>query len=452
MGRERGALAVIARESSGAKRGVRTPLCVVFWALVLSALGWAPLAASAPLDSEGAASPALPGLGPDGLPGRLGALQRLADRDFDGIADSLAERLQRLAPTDQVDVIVTFAARRTAADARAQIGPFTLKREFRIINGFAARMPGALVRRLASMPGIARIEEDFEVHAVLDIVTRDTGASDARADFAVTGFGTTGCVVDTGVDPNHEQLDSKTIGPADFADFINGRTNPYDDHWHGTHVAAIIAGDGTGTSASAQQFRGFAPDADIVAAKVLNSNGSGLASQIIAGIEWCASRADVDVINLSLGGGPTDGLDSISRAVNCATDPTWSTSCGQVNGHPKVVLVAAGNSGAAPSTVSTPGTAELAITVGAFADWSGSPGSGGQDDGLYLRSFSGRGPVKNGAGAVRYVKPDIAGPGSRVGSAYSASGPTGYAFASGTSMATPSIAGIVALMIEANDV
>jgi serine protease AprX len=431
-------------------RRIVAPLVLLAGALTLTLGAPVPAARAAPAIEQGAAAP----LG-GGAAGRLAERLRdrlgdLADRNHDRISDRLAARLGALAPNEQLDVIVTFNRRATGAEARAWAGPFTVKREFRLINGFAARMPARLVRRLANMPGVFRVEEDFEVHAVLDLVTEDTGANAARLDFGVTGLGTTGCIVDTGVMPNHEQLDSKNIGPADFADFVNFRTNPYDDHWHGTHVAAIVAGDGVGGSPNASRFQGFAPDADIVAAKVLNANGSGTASQIINGIEWCAARADVDFINLSLGGSPTDGLDSMSQAVNCAVDPDWSSNCGPVNGNKKVVLVAAGNSGSEPGTVGTPGTAELAITVGAFAEWSGIPGDGGQDDGLYRRPFSSVGPVTNGGGVVLYEKPDITGPGSWVGSAYAKNGPTGYAWASGTSMATPAVAGIVALMLEAN--
>ena len=383
---------------------------------------------------------------------RSGSLDRRGsfDRNHDRLSDYLAERLDRGGPGDLVDVIVTFRQPRSAATTRAEIGAFTVDREFTIVNGFSATMTAGQIRALAASSSVFRIDENFEVHAVLDAANADTGALDARADFGVDGSGVTICITDTGLDATHEQFDTNPVGPGEFFDAINGQAAPYDDHYHGTHVAGIAAGDGTGALPFGPQFGGFAPGAQLVVAKVLNSSGSGTAAQVIAGIEWCAGRPDVNIISMSLGGGPTDGQDVLSQAVNCASDPSWPGTCGAIGGTPKIVVVAAGNAGAEPSTVGTPGTAERAITVGSFAEWSASITANWHDDGVYLNPFSSRGPVLAGNGSVLYVKPDITGPGSRIAAAGANTGGTGYFVLSGTSMATPAISGIVALMIDAD--
>src|SRR4029450_8360925 len=114
----------------------------------------------------------------------------------------------------------------------------------------------------------------------------------------------------------------------------NAETTPHDAHGHGTHVASIAVGDGTG-GPQAATFGGVAPGASLSVAKVVNSLGSGTASQVIAGIDWCADRPNVSVISMSLGGSvASPGRDAISLSVNRAVAEKG-----------KVVVVAAGNSG-----------------------------------------------------------------------------------------------------------
>ncbi|MGH2590500.1 MAG: S8 family serine peptidase, partial [Actinomycetota bacterium] len=184
--------------------------------------------------------------------------------------------------------------------------------------------------------------------------------------------------------------------------------------------------------ADASTYGGVAPGALLSAAKVLNSAGSGSLSQVIAGIDWCAARASVRVISMSLGTSTaSDGQDAVSQSVNEAA------AAG------KVVVVAAGNSGDDPTTVGTPGAAEGAITVGAVAEHSAPVGAANHSDGIYLAYFSSRGPTLDGR-----TKPDIASPGVSITSA-DAGTVSGYVTFSGTSMATPFVSGTVALALQA---
>jgi serine protease AprX len=352
-----------------------------------------------------------------------------ADRDGDGLSDGLQAKLTDALPSSLVNVIVTFAGPGNVDSAHHAVGPFHVKRKFWIIPGFSANMTASQAIALAKTPGVFRVEEDFKVSATLNAANHDFGTEFARGEFGVTGSGIGICVVDTGVDPLHEQLDGGKV--VDFVDQVNGHTTAYDDHGHGTHVSSIAAGDGTGGT-NAEAFKGVAPGASIYAAKVLDASGSGSASDVIAGIEWCAAIADVNIISMSLAeNGSSDGNDSLSQAVDTA-----------VVDQGKIVVVAAGNGGAAPYTIGSPGASRDAITVGAVAEWSASPGSANHSDGVYLAPFSSRGPTYDNR-----IKPDIVAPGVSIAAAQAGS-VGGYVMYSGTSMATPFVSGTIALALQ----
>jgi serine protease AprX len=362
---------------------------------------------------------------------RAGAL---ADQDGDRLSDGFEPALDAASPSDRFGVIVTFVPGGGGArDAEAAVGDIDVSHEYHIIPGFAGEMSATQIRSLARNPNVHRIEEDITISAQLDASRADFGVERARTDFpAVTGAGVRVCVADTGVDPNHEQLNSKAIV---WNDSTPGPSaTPVDPQGHGTHVASILLGDGTG-GANAATFRGVAPGAALYAARVLDAGGSGEDSWIIEGIEWCVDQG-VDIMSMSIGTiEGSDGLDALSIAVNNAV------AAGVV------AVVAAGNSGDGPESVGSPGAASGAVTVGAVAEWSAPPnaGAGRHSDGVYLAAFSSRGPTVGGA----RVKPDVAAPGVTVTAAAAGTTAT-YTTMSGTSMATPFVAGTAALAIQAN--
>jgi len=359
-----------------------------------------------------------------------------ADRDHNKLFDSLEDEMNLVDENTRIPVIVMleedFKAKKNEIDQK--IGFFEAKYEYNtVFKGFAAELTKGQIIALQKMPFVKQVEYDMPVNAAMDTASTWFGVSKARTDFGVDGNmdgslttytknDAVVAVIDTGIDYTHVDLDGgKVIG---WKDFVKGQTVPYDDNGHGTHVSSIAAGSGDGNA----NYKGVAYGAALVGVKVLDRRGSGSMSTVDAGIEWVVQNKDVygiEVINLSLGTtGSSDGTDSTSVAVNNAV-------ANGIN-----VAVAAGNSGPARYTIGSPGAAANAITVGAMADVG--------EMGFDLASFSSRGPTADGR-----TKPDIAAPGYNITAA--AKGTTnGYITYSGTSMATPFTAGVIALMIDAN--
>jgi serine protease AprX len=407
-------------------------------------------ASAAPFTDGSGAPPAGP-QAPDGPP------PALADRDNNGISDDFQAKLATAQASDRFDVIVSFDGPGNAASARATVGAFELHHTFGVLNGFSATMTAGQAQGLANTPGVFRIEENFTVQAMLDGATDNYGVNDAwplLGGAAFAGLNVDICIVDTGANPLHDQLDGgKIVG---FFDAINGLPNAYDDHsispgfgGHGTHVASIAAGGG-GFS-GARYIQGVAPAANLYIAKGLSSAGSATDEQVIRAMEWCSEQAAVDIISMSLGTLlASDGKDSLSLVTNCIVDPAGSPNCvvnfpsGNVDtgdSDPKIVVIANGNSGPGELTVGAPAAAAKSIAVGALSNWEDTR-LGGQ----YLISFSSRGP---NLANPPVMKPDISAPGAYIFAADSLT-TNGYFSISGTSMATPFIAGVVALMLDAD--
>ncbi len=362
----------------------------------------------------------------------------MADRDGNKVFDNLEKRMEKSAMSDKIPVIIQVDTTRMNGKAskaiEKRVGKYSLKHEYtHALKGIAATMTRAQIQKLQNVPFIKQIEEDVEMKAFNGTANYWTGTEKARTDFGLDGDRDGNplsyskddivvAVIDTGIDAGHRDLDNgKVIG---WKDYVNGRTTPYDDQGHGTHVAGIAAGEGEANSTN----KGVAPGAALVGIKVLDANGSGSMSDITAGVDWAVANKStygIEVLNLSLGSsGSSDGTDSTSAAVNAAVDAGL------------VVAVAAGNSGPRTYTVGAPGAAEKALTVGAMAD----PG----ENGFFLADFSSRGYTADGR-----IKPDIAAPGYNI-TAPQANTSASYVTYSGTSMATPFTAGTVALMLDAN--
>jgi len=234
-----------------------------------------------------------------------------------------------------------------------------------------------------------------------------------------TGEGVTVAVIDTGIDASHPDLDGKVAAAKDFTE-----EGPGDGFGHGTHVASTIAGTG---AASDGRYTGVAPDASLVDAKVCTSDGWCEESAILAGMQWAAVEQKAKVANLSLGGQDTPEVDPLEQAVDTLTEQTGT-----------LFVIAAGNEGPGAQTVGSPASADAALAVGAV------------DKSDEIAEFSSRGPRIGDLA----IKPDVTAPGVDIVAAKAAGTEMGdpvgehYVTASGTSMATPHVAGAAALLAQ----
>jgi serine protease AprX len=351
----------------------------------------------------------------------------LADLDGDKLFESLERKLVKAPAHQPMSVIVRYKA--GAERAAAQLGGCVTCR----LDGgrtVVAQLTPTQVRRLAAEGAVASVEENFAVWPTRDTANASFGVTKVSADFGLTGDmdgdpnhyspqDLTIAVLDTGIDARHPDFaNGKVIA---WKDFVNDRTEPYDDEGHGTHVASIAAG------AVVNGVGGVAPGASLVGVKVLPAHGPGTGEDVLAGVEWCIenrARLGIDVINMSLSTDkPSDGRDALSEAVDRAVAAGI------------VVCVAAGNEGPGPRTIGSPSAARSIITVGNMVDL----GKGG----FVLNASSSRGPTLDGR-----VKPDLCGPGTQISAAQANS--DGYIRLTGTSMSCPFVAGVAALMLQAN--
>ncbi|MFD8235176.1 S8 family peptidase [Streptomyces sp. NPDC059696] len=325
----------------------------------------------------------------------------------------------------------TSAQRRSTQKALVADADATVRRELPSVAGAAITVPKAgaddMWQALTEEQSVARVWLDGRFKAPAD----EDGANAGELGGGVAQIGATAAwaagydgkgvkvaVLDTGIDTTHPDLASAVTAAKDFS----GTGSTDDKAGHGTHVAATVAGSG---AHSGGRYKGVAPGAKILNAKVLNDDGEGTDSSVITGLEWAAAQG-AKVANLSLGQVDTPGEDPVEAAVNALSKSTGM-----------LTVAAAGNEGPDAGTVGSPGAAESALTVG---------GVDGEDR---LAEFSSTGPTADSA-----LKPDLTAPGVDIVSAKAAHGhmgdpaADGYVSMSGTSMATPHAAGAAAIIAQ----
>ncbi len=295
------------------------------------------------------------------------------------------------------------------ASTKLQLTAPVIVREFsKVFSGVAVKVPRAMVNRIAALSYVKKVHLNTPVHASLEQSIHQIRADSVWKEFGTEGDSVIVGEIDTGIDYTDSALGGgfgpgyKVIGGYNF---IDSTGNPMDDNGHGTHVAGIIAANGAG-------LQGVAPHAKLMAFKVLDQNGEGTEDVVIAGIEM-AVEDHVDIANMSLGGSG-DPDDAASTAVDNAVQLGV------------VFCIAAGNSETFNS-IGSPGTARSAITVGAV------------DSNDVIASFSSRGPNTT----IYSIKPEIVAPGVDILSTYLNNSTISM---SGTSMATPHVTGVCALL------
>jgi hypothetical protein len=280
-------------------------------------------------------------------------------------------------------------------------------------NSIVVNADESIIQKLSGLEEVDEIYEDKRVKFFLDESVPLINADKVRAytdsnGLSITGKGIRVAVIDTGVDYTHDAL-GKGFGTGfkvvSGYDYVNYDGDPRDDNGHGTHVAGIIAANGSTVS-------GVAPEASIIALKVLDRYGSGYSSDVVSALEDSINMG-AHVANISLG--TMDDKALTEAALKAITQGM-------------LVCAAAGNEGPTPYTINSPGDGEAVLCVAA---------TNKSNDMWYASSV---GPTSAGL-----LKPDIAAPGESIYSTYRYNG---YRYMSGTSMATPHVTGAVALMLQ----
>ena len=333
---------------------------------------------------------------------------------------------------------------------------------WRVLEGMVVVDANAAeISALRQVAGIAAISRDALVAPLMTVSVKAIAADQARAASsgflgigaypAVTGKGVGVAVIDSGIASAHAALAGKVLASVSFA---TGDPSIADGFGHGTHIAGIIAGLPTAATLVTSQYQGgIAPGAHLINVKVLNKDGYGYTSDVIAGIQWTVANRgqySIKVVNLSLGH---------PQVEPCLTDPLClAVEKAAMAG--LVVVASAGNNGKDAngaevySSITTPGVSPSAITVGALNTW----GTVTPDDDT-ITTYSSRGPTRFEFG----LKPDVVAPGNKIVSleakgSYLASkyfdlhvagnNNNAYMKMSGTSMAAGMVSGGAALLLE----
>lgn len=340
-----------------------------------------------------------------------------------------------------------------------------------LVNAISFTCRPEVVRELETRDDIARIDLDekellIDPDSWADSRPASPGREitwnvlNVRADDAwnegITGQGVTVAVIDTGVNYNHNDLSDHVWNhpgyPYHGYDFVNGDNNPMDDHGHGTHCAGTVAGDGTSGSQT-----GIAPNATIMCLKVLDNSGNGQESGVWNSIQFAFDNG-ADVISMSLGWPHSSNPDRAS----------WRAAMDNIMTGGMVACVAAGNEGddqdqyPRPDNVRTPGDVpppwlhpdqtlaggtSAVVCVGASNNQDG-PGYFTSLGPVSWSGITGYNDYSLSGGNMGLIRPDIVAPGVGIKSLNYSSN-TGYVDGwNGTSMATPCVAGVVALMQE----
>jgi subtilisin family serine protease len=386
------------------------------------------------------------------------------------VAKDLSKQVKESSGSTRVTVIMRSTSTWGATlDTAVKNSGGTIKRKFTNFNFRTVELPASAVDNLANRTDISFVSLDKEVkpfgHVTVTSGT-DAARSAVSSSLNLDGSGIGIAIIDSGIDPNHQAFKdgagvSRIIVNQDFT----GENRTDDPYGHGTHVASIAAGN---ASIAQGAYLGIASNAKLINLRVLNAQGVGTVSGLLAALDWLYTNAaskNIRVVNMSIG----------MMAVESYMDDPVCLAVRRLVDSGIVVLAAAGNNGKNSSggklygQIHSPGNEPSAITVGAVNTF----GTDSRADDT-IATYSSRGPTRSywtdALGTKHYdnlIKPDISAPGNRI---IAAESPNNLLLTqnpsldagvspissrkmmtmSGTSMATPVAAGAVALLLQAN--
>ncbi len=293
--------------------------------------------------------------------------------------------------------------------------------EFPFLNAVAIKIKSGDLFKLSQFCFVEYVSSVQNASVFLNKARNDLDINDLHS-MGVVGSGVCVAVIDTGIYPHldfcmgHNRI-------VVFKDFVGGKSSPYDDNGHGTFVAGVLGGSGLVYNG---KFKGVAPGCDLVILKALDKNGETQGVTILQAMQWIVDNKDtynIKVVCMSFGSVPLSKNDPLIAGVKVL----WENGI--------IVVCAGGNDGPQPNTIKSPGACPSVITVGS-CDIIDSL------EDVKVASFSSRGP------AFDFVKPDILAPGLEIISTDNSE--KFYTQMTGTSVSTPFVAGMCALILGEN--
>lgn len=296
-----------------------------------------------------------------------------------------------------------------------------IKKELPLINAIVVCFNSLNLLKTANCSFVQYISSVASVTALMDVSKKILKVDDT----CLTGKDISIAIIDTGINPHVDFCFGKNR-IIEFCDFINSGNIPYDDNGHGTFITGVACGNGC---FSRFKYAGVAPKSNIISLKALNEKGEATSVSILEAMQWVFEnhkKYNIKVVCMSFGSEPLGAKDPIMLGA----EKLWDEGV--------VVVSAGGNSGPEKQTIKSPGVSRKIITVGGLDDKRDDFGKYNERN-FKIADFSSRGP------ALNRVKPDIIAPAVDI---TSCSHKGGYKQMSGTSVATPMVAGIVALIYE----
>ena len=314
------------------------------------------------------------------------------------------------------DVIVYYSDEKALSDILNDTSVSLLGR-YPFIKAAALRIKRHHIFDLAQNFNIDYVAKTACTHILMDKARKVIEVDSLHAR-GITGKGIGIAIIDTGCYPHLDFVLGKNR-IVKFVDFINNQTETYDDNGHGTFVTGVLGGSG---AVSMGKYRGIAYGANLIVLKALKNDGQTQAYKVLEAMQWVYSNFeefDIRVVCMSFGSNPMAQNDPLTIGANSL----WQKGL--------VVVSAVGNDGPKAGTVKSPGSSAKIITVGS-ADT--------RENTIKVADFSSRGPIFD------FVKPDLIAPGVNITSLDNST--SFYRQMSGTSVSTPFVAGVVALLLQ----